>query len=54
MNVLLINNSDLTGGAAVACNRLAAARSDNGVRVTMLVNRKITDASYVVDVRDSR
>ena len=54
MNVLLINNSDRTGGAAVACNRLAAALSDNGVRVKLLVNRKITDNSYVVDVRDSR
>ena len=51
MKVLLINNSDRVGGAAVACNRLAMALSKEGVDIKMLVNKKQSNLSYVVEAR---
>ena len=37
MNILILNTSELTGGAAVAANRLAKALGKSGVEVSMLV-----------------
>lgn len=43
MNVLIINTSEKTGGAAVASNRLMNALNNNGVKARMLVRDKETD-----------
>jgi len=37
MKILILNTSELTGGAAVAANRLAKALGKSGVEVSMLV-----------------
>lgn len=42
MNILIINTSELTGGAAVAANRLMHALTTAGVEVRMLVRDKQT------------
>lgn len=39
MNVLIVNTSERTGGAAVAANRLMEALKNNGVHPTMVVRR---------------
>ena len=51
MRVLLINTSERTGGAAIACNRLMEALKKQGVRAKMLVRDKQTDRLSVVAVR---
>ena len=43
MKVLIVNTSELTGGAAVAANRLCDALNANGVTAMMLVRDKQTD-----------
>ena len=43
MKVVLVCNSDLTGGAAVVTHRLMAALRDQGVEATMLVMNKAGD-----------
>ena len=43
MNILILNTSELTGGAAVAANRLAKALGKSGVEVSMLVRDRKTD-----------
>ena len=53
MKVLLINTSERTGGAAIACNRLMEALKKSGVRAKMLVRDKQTDRLSVVAVRPS-
>ena len=53
MKVLLINTSERTGGAAIACNRLMDALKNNGVRAKMLVRDKQTDRLLVVALRPS-
>lgn len=50
MKVLLLNTSDRTGGAAIACYRLMDALNANGVEAKMLVRDKITDNPNVVSV----
>lgn len=50
MKVLLLNTSERTGGAAIACNRLMEALNANGVEAKMLVRDKQTDNPYVVSV----
>lgn len=47
MNVLIVNTSEKTGGAAIAANRLMHALTDNGVKVKMLVRDRQTQNMYV-------
>ena len=53
MRVLLINTSERTGGAAIACNRLMEALKKNGVRAKMLVRDKQTDKLTVLAIPSS-
>ena len=50
MKVLIVNTSELTGGAAVAANRLMKALKNNGVQAKMLVRDKQTDDISVVGI----
>ncbi|MBQ7472692.1 MAG: glycosyltransferase [Prevotella sp.] len=50
MKVLIVNTSELTGGAAVAAHRLMTALNNNGVEAMMLVGKKQTDHHSVVTV----
>ena len=50
MKVLLLNTSEKTGGAAIACNRLMDALNANGVKAKMLVRDKKTNNPNVVSV----
>lgn len=43
MRVLIVNTSELTGGAAIAAGRLCKALNDHGVKAKMLVRDKQTD-----------
>lgn len=43
MNILIVNKSERTGGAAVAANRLMEALNNNGEKAMMLVGEKQTD-----------
>ncbi len=47
MRILIVNTSEMTGGAAVAANRLVAALNNNGVKAKMLVRDKTTDSITV-------
>lgn len=40
MNVVILNTAELTGGAAVAANRLMKALNRSGANVSMLVRVK--------------
>jgi len=53
MRVLLINTSERTGGAAIACNRLMEALKKHGVKAKMLVRDKQTDKLAVVAIKPS-
>ena len=53
MNILILNTSELTGGAAVAANRLAKALGKSGVEVSMLVRDRKTDHVKVFSVNNS-
>jgi len=53
MRVLLVNTSERTGGAAIACNRLMDALKKNGVRARMLVRDKQTDHLTVTAIHQS-
>lgn len=53
MNILIVNTSELTGGAAVAANRLMKALSKSGIEVSMLVRDRKTDDSRVASVNRS-
>ena len=48
MNVLIVNTSEKTGGAAIAASRLLEALNDHGVKARMLVRDKQTDRLTVV------
>ncbi len=48
MRVLIVNTSEMTGGAAIAANRLKSALNNNGVKAKMLVGDKVTDDITVV------
>lgn len=50
MKVLLVNTSERTGGAAVACNRLMRALRHGKVQARMLVRDRQTDQVSVVSV----
>lgn len=53
MKVLLLNTSELTGGAAVAANRLLHALQKAGVDASMLVRDKRTDDPTVFSIQTS-
>lgn len=53
MKTLILSTSDLTGGAAVAANRLMYALQHAGVEAKMLVRDKRTDNPSVVSVNTS-
>ena len=53
MNVLIVNTSDKTGGAAIAASRLMEALNANGVKARMLVRDKQTECLEVVPVPQS-
>ena len=53
MKILILNTSELTGGAAVAANRLAKALGKSGVEVSMLVRDRKTDHVKVFSVNNS-
>lgn len=48
MRILIVNTSEMTGGAAVAANRLMDALNNSGVKAKMLVNDKTSDSITVV------
>lgn len=48
MRVLIVNTSEMTGGAAVAANRLMDALNNSGVKAKMLVRDKTSDSITVV------
>lgn len=48
MKVLLVNTSERTGGAAVACHRLLDALNKQGIEAKMLVRDKQTRNSHVI------
>ena len=52
MRVLIINTSEMRGGAAVAANRLMDALNNNGVKAKMLVRDKDTDCITVAGLGD--
>lgn len=47
MNILLLNTSDTTGGAAQACNRLYRALQQQGADVSFMVNEKSGNSADV-------
>lgn len=51
MQVLIVNTSELTGGAAVAANRLKDALNNNGVTAKMLVRDRQTDDKDVITIK---
>ena len=53
MNILILNTSERTGGAAVAANRLAHALTHVGEEVCMLVRDRITNNPQVVSVNET-
>lgn len=53
MNVLIVNTSEKTGGAAIAANRLMEALISNGVKAKMLVRDKQTDNLNVCAIPQS-
>lgn len=53
MNILLLNTSDRTGGAAVAANRLMRVLRKQGVNVRMLVRDKGLDDDVIMSVNFS-
>ena len=53
MRILIVNTSELAGGAAVAANRLKDALNNNGDKARMLVRDKQTDDVTVVGLRQS-
>ncbi len=50
MKVLIVNTSDMTGGAAVAAHRLMDALTNHGVKVKMLVRDKTSSDVRVVEI----
>ena len=53
MKVLLINTSDIVGGAAVAANRLLHALNACGIEAKMLVKVKSSDDDRIISIGDS-
>lgn len=54
MKILLLNTSEKTGGAAIACHRLMDALNANGIETRMLVRDKQTDNPNVVSINTNK
>ena len=54
MRILLLNTSELTGGAAIACNRLMHALNASGCEAKMLVRDKQTNDPDVVSINNGK
>ena len=54
MRVVIINKSDITGGAAIVSRRLMEALRKEGIDAKMLVIEKLTDSPNVVSVYDNK
>lgn len=52
MRVLIVNTSEMKGGAAIAANRLTVALINNGVKAKMLVMHKDSASIYVASCGD--
>jgi glycosyltransferase involved in cell wall biosynthesis len=50
MNVLIINTSDINGGAAIAAHRLLNALKQSGVNVKMMVREKLSNNNDVLNI----
>ncbi|MDD7317748.1 MAG: glycosyltransferase [Prevotellaceae bacterium] len=50
MKILIVNTSDVSGGASVAARRLAEALNNNGVEARMLVRERLSDSSFVTQM----
>jgi glycosyltransferase involved in cell wall biosynthesis len=50
MNVLIINTSDINGGAALAAHRLLNALKQSGVNVKMMVREKLSNDNDVLNI----
>ena len=53
MNVVILNTAELTGGAAVAANRLMKALNRSGANVSMLVRDQKSRDPRVVSINNS-
>ena len=53
MNVVIVNTSERTGGAAIAANRLMNALQKSGIDTSMLVLNKQTDDENIASVQES-
>ena len=53
MKVILLNTTELTGGAAIAANRLMKALIDNGIEAKTLVLSKKTTEENVISIKSS-
>lgn len=53
MNILIVNTSDVTGGAAIAANRLMEALKEGNVHVRMLVRDKRSQNLSVLSLKPS-
>ena len=53
MNILILNTSERTGGAAIAANRLMKALIDNGINAKTLVLNKQTSDKNIISVQSS-
>ncbi len=47
MKICLLNTTDITGGAAIACNRLTAALCKNNTEAVQLVQKQTSDKPFV-------
>lgn len=54
MNIVILNTSELTGGAAVAANRLMKALHREGVEVSMLVRNRNSSDERVASLNEGR
>ena len=50
MRILIVNTSELNGGAAVAASRLVAALNNSGVQARLLVNDRQTSNPMVSEL----
>ena len=53
MNILILNTSERTGGAAIAANRLMKALIDSGINVQTLVLNKQTSDKNIISIQSS-
>ena len=55
MKIALINTSDIQGGAAIACYRLAKALDEQeGIQVNMLVKEQLANDAFIVNANEGK